>query len=214
MQELITALKNDFSGHEKLQLYLTHRLPKWGNGNPEADLIAKNLVSRYCAYVNRIENNRGGKFVPSMFSLTLRYSLGKYTSALPNGRKKGEPLSQNNAASPGMDKEGVTALLKSYTNLNYLNIQNGSVSDVCLHPSAIKGDDGLNAFVSLIKTYFKLGGFAIQFNIFDRETLLDAQKHPEKYQTMQIRVCGWNVYFVTMSPYEQQQYINMNIHAV
>ena len=120
----------------------------------------------------------------------------------------------NNSANPGKDMEGVTALLRSSTCIDYLKFPNGSVTDVYLHPSAVKGEDGLNAMVSLIKTYFSQGGFGIQFNIFDRNTLIDAQKHPENYQTLQIRVCGWNVYFVTMSAFEQEQYIKANIHSM
>jgi formate C-acetyltransferase len=100
------------------------------------------------------------------------------------------------------------------TALDYERIPNGSVTDVYLHPSAIMGEDGLDALIALIKTYFARGGFGIQFNIFDANTLLDAQKNPSMYQTLQIRVCGWNVYFVTMTPEEQERYIKMNIHAV
>jgi formate C-acetyltransferase len=191
-----------------------NRIPRWGNNDPKADETAKKIADTYSAYVNSISNTRGGRFVPSMFSLDHRYSLGKHTSALPDGRGKSEPISLNNAAVSGKDKDGVTALLQSLTCLDYKNIPNGSVTDVYLHPSAVKGEEGLNALVSLIKTYFNRGGYGIQFNIFDRETLKDAQKHPENYQTLQIRVCGWNVYFVTMNAFEQEQYINMNIHSI
>ena len=213
MAELVNAMSKNYNGYEKLRLYLLNRVPKWGNGDPYVDMIAKKIVDFYGESVNKISNSRNGKFVPSMFSLTHRYTLGTHTASLPDGRLKAEPLSLNNAASQGMDKEGITALLNSMTSIDYTKIPNGSVTDVYLHPSAIKGEDGLNAFISLIKTYFKRGGFGIQFNIFDKQTLLDAQKHPEKYQTLQIRVCGWNVYFVTLSTYEQGLYIESNIHS-
>jgi formate C-acetyltransferase len=213
MSEILDAIKENFAGYEKLRLYLLNRIPRWGNAEPEADAIAKRIADTYCACVNATHNGRGGRFVPSMFSLDHRYSLGRHTSALPDGRLAGEPISLNNAAVSGKDKEGVTALLNSLTTLDYKKIPNGSVTDVYLHPSAVAGGDGLNAFISLIKTYFARGGYGIQFNIFDTQTLIDAQKHPEKYQTLQIRVCGWNVYFVTMSAFEQQQYINANIHT-
>jgi len=214
MAEMLEAIQTDYTGHDRLRLYLQNRIPRWGTANPKADAIAKKITDTYCAYVNSISNSRGGKFVPSMFSLAHRYSLGKGTSALPDGRGRAEPLSLNNAANPGKDTEGITALLQSLNCLDYTKLVNGSVTDVYLHPSAVKGDDGLNALVALIKTYFARGGYAIQFNIFDLETLIDAQKHPEKYQTLQIRVCGWNVYFVTMSAFEQEQYIKANIHSV
>ena len=216
MAELIWAIHNNFEGNEfnKLRLYLINRVPKWGNGDAYTDSIAKRVVDFYCDCVNGTNNNRGGSFVASMFSLDHRYSLGKRMSALPDGRRKAEALSLNNAASYGRDKEGVTALLKSLTCLDYHKLPNGSVTDVYLHPSAISGESGMNALISLIKTYFERGGYGIQFNIFDTQTLLDAQKHPEKYQNLQIRVSGWNVYFVTLSAFEQEHYINTTIHAM
>ena len=213
MAELIAAMKDNFFGHEKLKLYIDHRTPRWGNGDPDADGIAVRVVENYSAHVNARRNGRGGKYSPSMFSLDHCNTLGSHTAALPNGRLFGEPLSLNNTATTGKDIEGVTALIKSSTSIDYKKLPNGSVTDVYLHPSAIQGDDGLDAFVALIKTYFNQGGYGIQFNIFDTETLLDAQKHPENYQTLQIRVCGWNVYFVTMSAEEQEHYIRSNIHS-
>ena len=213
MHELIEAVNGNFENCNKLHLYLQNRIPKWGNADSYVDSIAKKIVDFYCRCVNNEKNSRGGVFVPSLFSLAHRYTLGSKTSALPNGRCKGESLSLNNMSTIGKDKEGVTALLQSLTCIDYINIPNGSVSDVYLHPSAIAGEEGLHAFISLIKTYFKRGGFGIQFNIFDVKDLLDAQKNPEKYQTLQIRVSGWNVYFVTMSAYEQDQYIKANIHT-
>jgi formate C-acetyltransferase len=216
MASLSEAVLSNFKSDEKkkMRLYLSHRIPKWGNADSYADTIAKRVVDFYSQSVNRIDNSRGGKFVPSMFSLDHRYSLGKKMSALPDGRGKAEPLSLNNAANYGKDKEGVTALINSMTCLDYIKLPNGSVTDVYLHPSAIKGENGQSALISLIKTYFERGGFGIQFNIFDKQTLLDAQKNPEKYRNLQIRVSGWNVYFVTLSAYEQEQYINSTIHAM
>ena len=212
--ELIDMLKKDFKGYEQECLYIKNRIPKWGNNNEEVDNIAIKITSFYGELVNSIKNNRGGNFMASLFSLTHRYNLGEKTSALPDGRKNGEVLSLNVTANTGMDREGVTALLLSLSKIDYQKIPNGSVADVYLHPSAVAGKEGLLALQALIKTFFKRGGFGIQFNIFDINTLKDAQKHPENYQTLQIRVCGWNVYFVTMSPHEQEQYILSNVHAV
>jgi formate C-acetyltransferase len=214
MAELLEALRDDFEGHDELRLWLSHRVPRWGNADPTADGIARRIVDSYGDHVNVLPNNRGGRMVASMFSLVECYTFGQTTSTLPDGRKAGEPLTQNNSANKGKDKEGVTALLQSMTNIDYSKLPNGSVTDVYLHPSAVRGDDGLNAMISLIKTYFSRGGFGIQFNIFDTETLVDAMAHPENYQTLQIRVCGWNVYFVTLSPFEQEQYIKANVHAL
>ena len=214
MREMLDALRDDFAGHTRLHLYLLNSVPKWCNADDEVDAIARRIADRYGEEVNRRPNNRGGKFVPSMFTLDHRFHQGHLTSALPDGRKQGVYLALNIGANTGMDKEGVTAQILSLTRLDFTKIPNGSVADLYLHPSAVKGDDGLRALQTLIKTYFSRGGYGIQFNIFDTNTLRDAQKHPEKYQTLQIRVCGWNVYFVSLSPEEQEQYILMNTHVM
>ncbi|HEX2945941.1 MAG TPA: pyruvate formate lyase family protein [Clostridia bacterium] len=213
MNELAEVLKKNYEGEEQLRQYILHRVPKWGNDHPEADELAKKVTDWYTARVNGSRNNRGGWFQASMFSLTYRWSLGKYTGALPDGRKAGMPLSPGLNAMTGMDKKGVTALVNSVTKLDFSEIPNGSVVDINLHPSAVKGTEGLDAFVALIRTFFAKGGYALQFNIFDTEMLRDAQRDPERYSTLQIRVTGWNVYFVTLSEYEQNQFIEENKHV-
>ena len=211
--EFAAALRKNYEGMEQLRQYILHRIPKWGNNNPESDELAKKVSGWYTARVNGSRNNRGGWFQASMFSLTYRWSLGKCTGALPDGRKAGMPLSPGLNAMTGMDKKGVTALVNSVTKLDFSEIPNGSVLDINLHPSAVKGKEGLDAFVALIRTFFMKGGYALQFNIFNTEMLKDAQRNPERYSTLQIRVTGWNVYFVTLSEYEQNQFIEENKHA-
>ncbi len=117
------------------------------------------------------------------------------------------PLSKNLGAVTAMDREGITALINSVTKIDFTDVPNGSVLDIVLHPSSVHGEDGLNAFISLIYTFFRKGGFAAHFNIFDVKTLLDAQNHPEMYQTLQVRVCGWNSYFVNLSRESQNEFI-------
>lgn len=212
--ELKKILRNDFKDNEPLRQYIFNRIPKWGNNNNEADEMVRRVVNFYTGKVNGKKNNRGGEFQASMFTLDYRFRFGRMTGALPDGRKSGVYLAPGINAMTGMDKSGVTGLIHSVTKLDFTEIPNGSVTDINLHPTAVEGDDGLNAFVSLIKTYFNNGGFGIQFNIFDTEMLLDAQKHPEKYTTMQIRVTGWNVYFVSLSEYEQNQFIEENKHKM
>jgi len=210
MAELIAACRQDFRGQELLQRYIVHRLPKWGNDDPEVDAIAVRVAQDYTKTVNAIPNNRGGWFRASMFTLDHRFTFGKRMGATPDGRKKGEYLAGGVGAMTARDYRGLTAQILSVTKLDYTDIPNGSVVDIYLHPSAVQGEDGLHAFVSLIKTYFARGGYAIQFNVFDTQTLIEAQKHPDQYATLQVRVCGWNVYFVTMDPEDQEQYIQAN----
>ena len=114
----------------------------------------------------------------------------------------------------GRDKTGVTGLIGSVSKLDFTETPNGSVLDVTLHPSAVHGENGLNAMVTLIRTFFEQGGYAMQFNVVDAETLKDAQRHPERYETLQIRVTGWSVYFNSLPKFEQDQFIARNAHMV
>ena len=214
IEELVSVLTHNFEGHESLRQYIINRIPKWGNDNVEVDEIAKRIADFYCKKVNGVANARGGEFAASMFSLMHRYELGKKTGSLPDGRQARTYLASNLSAMTGMDGNGITAHINSITKLDFENIPNGSVLDIMLHPTAVKGEEGLSALVALIKTYFRKGGYGIQFNIFDTKALLDAQKQPEKYATLQVRVCGWNVYFVSLTADEQQQFIDSNKHML
>lgn len=208
LEELKAILESDWQKDPALQQYVKHRIPKWGNNNPEVDSIARSIADFYTTLVNGTPNNRGGMFVASMFTLDFNLIQGERTGALPDGRNSRTYLAKGIGAMTAMDKQGVTAHIESVTKLDFRRIPNGSVLDIFLHPSAVKGEQGLQALISLIKTYFAKGGYGIQFNVLDHNALLDAQKHPEKYATLQVRVCGWNVYFVTMSPREQEQFIH------
>ena len=127
--------------------------------------------------------------------------------ATPDGRFAGEVLSKNLCATVGQDKNGITALINSATKIDHSKYPNGAVLDVILHPSAVSGDDGLDAFYTLFKTYMHKGGMALHGNVFNTETLRKAQKNPEKYKNLQVRVCGWNAYFVNLSKTEQDCFI-------
>lgn len=207
MTELMKAMSSDFAGQETLRLRIVHRLPKWGNADPAADDMAVRITDAYAALVNGVHNNRGGQFTASLFSLDHNISLGRCTGALPDGRPARQALAKGIGASTALDKAGVTALIQSAGKLNYADIPNGSVLDIYLHPSAVAGEAGIQAIAGLIKAYFALGGFGIQFNVLDAEELRAAQQRPEEYATLQVRVCGWNVYFVTLGKEQQDAFI-------
>jgi len=139
--------------------------------------------------------------------------FGKTTGALPDGRLAEEPLSKNLNAVTGMDREGVTALINSVTAIDFTRYPNGSVLDLLLHPSAVRGEEGLEAMIGLVRAYFAQGGFAVQFNIFDADTLREAREHPERHANLQVRVCGWNVHFVNLSDTEQEMFIAQAEHV-
>ena len=214
MAEMLDALAHDYAGYEAMRLYLLNRVPKWGNGDPEADALARRIADHYCAHVHTLRNERGGGAQAALFSLVAQWTLGRETGALPDGRKAREPLAGGVGAMPGRDKAGVTGLIESVTGLDYRETPNGAVLDVTLHPSAVRGEEGLQAFVDLIKTFMARGGYAVQFNIYDADMLRDAQRHPERHAALQIRVTGWSVFFVTLSQYEQERFIERTQHRL
>ncbi len=180
---------------------------KFGNSAQETDLLAREL-SKYAAdVVNNKPNSRGGIFKAGLFSIDRCFAYGEATMATPDGRSAGEPLSKNLSAVSAMDKEGITALINSVTRIDHSDFSNGSVLDVVLHPTAVKGEDGLNAMYGLLKAYFINNGFAMHGNVFDSTVLKKAQKEPEKYSTLQVRLCGWNVYFNNLTRQEQDEFI-------
>jgi formate C-acetyltransferase len=193
---------------------MLNRVPKWGNGDPDADRVAAQIAEHYCDKVHTFTNGRGGPVQAALFTLFYQMTFGRATGALPDGRKAGDTLAPGVGASPGQDRNGVTALIQSVTQLDYTKTPNGAVLDVMLHPSAVRGEEGLDALVTLIKTFFRRGGYAIQFNVLDVEALRDAQVHPERYATLQVRVTGWSVYFTMLPKDKQDVYIARSYHDV
>jgi len=214
MAEMLGALADNYAGQEATRQYLLNRVPKWGNGDPESDRMARRIADHYCDKIHTFENGRGGGCQAALFTLTAQWTFGQLTGALPDGRKAHEPLAPGVGAAPGQDKSGVTALIESVTQLDFCKTPNGAVLDVMLHPSAVRGPEGLDAFVSLIQTFFTRGGYAIQFNVVNLDTLRDAQRHPEQYATLQIRVTGWSVFFVELPKEEQDTFIARCVHGL
>jgi pyruvate-formate lyase len=212
MDALVDALDGDYAGQEPMRQYLLNRVPKWGNDQAEADRMARRVADDYCAKVHTLSNGRGGGCQASLFTLNYQWTMGQQTGATPDGRRAGESLAPGVGPTSGRDMGGATALVRSVSKLDFCETPNGAVLDVTLHPTAVQGDAGLDAFVALIETSFARGGYALQFNVFDVETLRDAQRTPERYASLQIRVTGWSVHFVTMSREEQDQFIARNAH--
>ena len=142
-----------------------------------------------------------------MFSIDWRIAFGMNTGASADGRKAGEPLSQNTGASFGADREGVTANILSITELDAGSIVNGSILDLDLHSSAVKGHNGMQMMMATLKTYFDRGGYAIHYNVLDAEVLKEAKRSPQKYPNLQVRLCGWNVLFSSLSEQAQNEFI-------
>jgi pyruvate-formate lyase len=214
MAQIVDAVSRNFQDAEPMRQYLLNRVPKWGNNDPAADAMARRVADWYCDKVESFTNGRGGRCRPSLFSLEFAYRGGLRTGALPDGRRAGESLAPGMGAGYGRDRNGVSALIASVAKIDGNRLPNGAVLDVTLHPTAVAGDDGLEALVALIRTFFAKGGYALQFNVYDVATLRDAQVHPERYATMQIRVTGWSVYFTTLTREEQELFIARTTHGL
>ena len=204
---LAEILKHNFAGEEKLRLFAKKKCPKYGTGDEDADSIAVHLVHLFADAINGAKNGRGGVFRVGVCSVDYRYKMGKNTGATPDGRLAGEPLSKNAAPSVGCDKGGVTAYLTSVSRFDGTRIPNGCVADMLLHKSAVMGEDGKSAMRALLDYYMTAGGSAMHFNVLSEEELRAAQKDPEAYRHLQVRLCGWNVRFVDLSLAEQEEFI-------
>lgn len=207
LSEFAKILANNWEGHEALHRRVLRKMPKYGNGLGEPDTLAKEIVDFAASYVNGKANKRGGVFRLGLFSIDYRIAFGERMGATPDGRVAGEMLSKNMGAVTAMDKEGVTALIKSVTEIDYTGVPDGTVLDVMLHRTATEGDEGIVAMYALLTTYMKKGGFAFQMNVLSPDVLRRAQAEPEKYATLQVRLCGWNVYFVELTKVEQDDLI-------
>lgn len=207
LSQLREILNDNWATATKLRAICQTRYPKYGNNCPEVDRFSTELCTVAGDCINGRANGRGGVFRLGMFTVDWRFYMGKRVGATPDGRCSGEPFSKNFCASIGQDKKGVTAFLNTVLKIDAEKIPDGSVADVVLHNSATRGKDGMAALEGLLKAYMLDGGFAIQFNVLNPEVLRKAQQEPDKYRNLQVRLCGWNVFFVDLRKDEQDEFI-------
>lgn len=207
LETLSAALAADWKGFEDLHTKVVKSLRKYGNDDAETDRYTEAMSAYFASKVNNRPNARGGVYKAIMHTAMEFVWEGEKTGATPDGRYAGDEISKNGSPSVGMDREGVTALIKSALKARPYTYCESFCLDVMLHPTAVSGDEGLEIMKSLLFMYMKNGGQTVQFNVFNTETLRDAQKRPEKYQNLQVRVCGWNVLWNNLSEKEQNAYI-------
>ena len=207
LSELVSVLDKNFEGKEILRRKLLADREKWGNNKTRPDEIAVDLVSFITKNLCGRQNSRDGAWNCGFHVARMSYTQGSKTAASANGRCLGEELSKNISASMGQNREGATAAILSATKINASSFTCDAALDLGLLPSAVKGDDGLEAMYGLLMTFIRRGGHALHINVFDADTLRDAQAHPEKYQDLQIRVCGWNVLWNNINKEEQDGFI-------
>lgn len=210
LNEFKQILRDNWYDNEKLRMICKNCYPKYGNNSAEADEIMLELTELITSEINNKPNNRGGIYRCGMFSIDWYSGFGRATGALPDGKLNGEAISKNLNPVIGQDKNGATSLINSITKIDFSKVPNGAVLDLLLHSSVTKGEAGISVMLCLLKVFMNRGGFGIQINTLNSEILKKAQKHPEQYKNLQVRLCGWNVYFVNLSEQEQMEFIKMS----
>ncbi len=210
--ELLKALLANFEGKEALRLKLINKTPKYGNDDDYADDVMKAVFEAYYEAVNGRPNTKGGSYRINLLPTTVHIYFGKVTGALPDGRKAGEPLSEGVSPVQGADRHGPTSVIKSVAKMDHLRT-GGTLLNQKFTPRLLATEDGLAKLAHLVRSYFKLDGHHLQFNVVTAETLREAQRHPEKYRDLIVRVAGYSDYFVDLGPDLQEEIIRRTEHA-
>ena len=189
-------------------LDMIEEVPKFGNDIPEVDAFARDVAYTYTRPLETFENPRGGMYQAGLYPVSANVPLGAQTGATPDGRLAHTPVADGVSPSAGKDVNGPTAAANSVSKLDHYIASNGTLFNQKFHPSALNGREGLENFVALIRSYFDQKGSHMQFNVVDRETLLDAQKNPDKYKHLVVRVAGYSALFTTLSKSLQDDIIN------
>ena len=210
--QLNEILKNNWNGEEALRRYVLNRYEYFGNDSDEVDAIATRLLSDFadicCSFYGKC-----GYRTPSgvsTFGRQLEWSPGRLAS--PHGRRAGEVLAANCSPTPGTDRAGATAIIRSYCKADHSRLTTGAALDIKLLPSSVEGEEGVWAIVSLMRGFVALGGFFMQPDVVNSSVLRKAQESPEEYTTLSVRVSGWNARFVTLNKEWQDMVIEQNEH--
>ncbi len=194
--------------YREIKRLIDETCPKYGNDIYEADMFARDVANSYTKEVEKYKNYRGGIFQAGLYPVSANVPLGGQTGATPDGRLAFTPIADGIGPASGRDVKGPTATANSVAKLEQGVASNGTLLNQKFHPSALAGMSGLTKFVALIRSYFDQKGMHMQFNVVTRETLLDAQKNPEKYKTLVVRVAGYSALFTTLSRSLQDDIIN------
>ncbi|MDL2296232.1 formate C-acetyltransferase/glycerol dehydratase family glycyl radical enzyme, partial [Lachnospiraceae bacterium OttesenSCG-928-E19] len=207
MKELIQAMDDNFEGHESILNLVRNKTPKYGNDDDYADEIMKKVFEMYHKEVTDRKNMNGGFYRINMLPTTCHIYFGEVMEASPNGRLAHKPVSEGISPEKGADTNGPTSVVKSAAKMDHLQT-GGTLLNQKFTPSVVAGDEGLTQMANLVRTYFNMDGHHIQFNVIDRQTLLDAQNNPEDYKDLIVRVAGYSDHFRNLSRELQDEIIN------
>ena len=212
MEELLGALDRDFEGAERLRQMLFNKTPRYGNDDDYADDVMRRLFEAYFEAIDGRANTKGGTYRINLLPTTVHVYFGSVTGATPDGRKARQPLSEGVSPVQGADRKGPTAVFKSVAKMDHVRT-GGTLLNQKFTPQLLADEKGLDTFVSLIRTYFKLGGHHVQFNVVDGETLRAAQRNPEQYRSLIVRVAGYSDYFCDLGTALQDEIIARTEHG-
>ena len=212
MPELLRALRSDYEGNEVLRLRLVNKTPKYGNDDPEADDLMLQVFEMFFSAVDGRPNTKGGKYRINLLPTTCHIYFGSVTGATPDGRKARTPLSEGISPVQGADRHGPTAALKSAGKMDHVRT-GGTLLNQKYSPSLLENEKGIDNLSHLVRSYFTMGGHHIQFNIVNAQTLREAQKHPEQYRDLIVRVAGYSDYFCELGTALQNEIIARTEHG-
>ena len=211
ISELIEALDKNFDGREKLRQRFLNKTPKFGNDDDYADSLMREVFEAYWSNIDGRPNAKGGTYRINMLPTTVHVYFGKVTGATADGRKANEPLSEGVSPVQGADRKGPTAVIKSVGKMDHIRT-GGTLLNQKFTPQLLADDDGIAKLGHLVRSYFRLDGHHIQFNCVTAESLREAQKHPEKYRDLIVRVAGYSDYFVDCGVELQNEIIRRTEH--
>ncbi|MCK4759861.1 MAG: formate C-acetyltransferase/glycerol dehydratase family glycyl radical enzyme, partial [Candidatus Aminicenantes bacterium] len=211
MKGLLKALKDNFKGNEPLRQRFLNKSPKYGNDDDYADKITRSIFETYYETVSGRPNTKGGFYQINLLPTTVHVYFGKVVGAMPDGRKAAEPLSEGISPVQGSDRKGPTAVIQSAAKIDHLRT-GGTLLNQKFTPHLLADEEGIDKLAHLIRSYFRLDGHHIQLNVVRADTLREAQKHPEKYRDLIVRVAGYSDYFVDVSVDLQNEIIKRTEH--
>ncbi len=211
MKELLGALDKNFEGHERIRQRVLNRSPKFGNDDDYADGLMRRVFEAYFEAVDGRPTPRGGTYRINLLPTTVHVYFGKVTGATADGRKASEAVSEGVSPVQGADRKGPTAVIKSLGKMDHIRT-GGTLLNQKFTPQLLDDDTGMNGLKDLVRSYFKLMGHHIQFNVVTADLLREAQAHPGKYRDLIVRVAGYSDYFVDCSTELQNEIIKRTEH--
>ena len=212
LAELLAVLLKNWEGEEALRQYVLNRYTYYGNDSAEVDALTARLLSDFADICTSFNGKCGYRFPAGVSTFGRQLEWSPCRLATPYGKRAGDILAANCSPTPGTDKEGATAIIRSYCKADMTKLASGAALDLKLLPSSVEGEDGLAALIGLMRGFVALGGFFMQPDVVDASLLREAQEHPEDYTTLSVRVSGWNARFVTLNREWQDMVIEQNEH--